>query len=164
MAKRQKNWQHNGQKTEEQTTQWSKDRRTDNTMAKRKKYKRTNNDLQDITQETKDRAIRTPLKTRGELMCSGRVSSFCSTNGTRRVYLVTNPVIGHEWGEDRLLEAGFWSYFASHAFPSNSMNKWNQLCINRGRCDVQRHFPKHFSYIVAVSCIGGRNSSTRRKL
>ena len=174
MAKRQKNRQLNGQKTEEQTTQWPKDRRTDNTMAKRqknwqhngqkKKDKRTNNDLQDIAQETKDRAIRTPLKSRGELMCSGRVDSFCSTNGTRRVYLVTNPVIGHEWGEDRLLEADFWSYFASHAFPSNSMNKWNQLCINRGRCDVQRHFPKHFSYIVAVSCIGGRNSSTRRKL
>ena len=49
---------HNGQKTEEQTTQWPKDRRTDNTMAKRqknrqhigqkKKYKRTNNDLQNI--------------------------------------------------------------------------------------------------------------------
>jgi hypothetical protein len=53
-----KNRQHNGQKTEEQTTQWSKDRRTDNTMVKRqknrqhngqkKKYKRTNNDLQNI--------------------------------------------------------------------------------------------------------------------
>jgi hypothetical protein len=37
MAKRQKNRQHNGQKTEEQTTQWPKDRRTDNTMVKRKK-------------------------------------------------------------------------------------------------------------------------------
>ena len=34
MAKRQKNRQHNGQKREEQTTQWPKDRRTDNTMAK----------------------------------------------------------------------------------------------------------------------------------
>jgi hypothetical protein len=53
-----KNRQHNGQKTEEQTTQWPKDRRTDNTMAKRqknrqhksqkKKYKRTNNDLQNL--------------------------------------------------------------------------------------------------------------------
>jgi hypothetical protein len=32
MVKRQKNRQHNGQKTEEQTTQWSKDRRTDNTQ------------------------------------------------------------------------------------------------------------------------------------
>jgi hypothetical protein len=36
MVKRQKDRQHNGQKTEEQTTQWSKDRRTDNTMAKRR--------------------------------------------------------------------------------------------------------------------------------
>jgi hypothetical protein len=35
MAKRQKDRQHNGQKTEGQTTQWPKDRRTDNTMAKR---------------------------------------------------------------------------------------------------------------------------------
>jgi hypothetical protein len=34
-----KNRQHNGQKTEEQTTQWPKDRRTDNTMAKRKRTK-----------------------------------------------------------------------------------------------------------------------------
>jgi len=33
--------------------------------------KRTNNDLQNITQETKDQATRTPLKTGVELMCSG---------------------------------------------------------------------------------------------
>ena len=31
----------------------------------RKKDKRTNNDLQNVTQETKDRATRTPLKTGG---------------------------------------------------------------------------------------------------
>jgi hypothetical protein len=31
MAKREKDRQHNGQKTEGQTTQWPKDRRTDNT-------------------------------------------------------------------------------------------------------------------------------------
>jgi hypothetical protein len=36
--------------------------RTDNAMAKKKKGKRTNNDLQNITQKTKDRATRTPLK------------------------------------------------------------------------------------------------------
>ena len=29
-------------------------------------------------------------------MCMGRVSSFCSTSGTRRVNLVINPVISHE--------------------------------------------------------------------
>ena len=36
-------------------------------MAKKKKYKRTNNDLQNITQKIKDWATRTPLKTMGEL-------------------------------------------------------------------------------------------------
>jgi hypothetical protein len=29
-------------------------------------------------------------------MCSGRVGSSCSTSGTRRVNLVTNPVISRE--------------------------------------------------------------------
>ena len=43
-------------------------RRTDNTMAKRKKEdKRKNNDLQNITQIRKERATRTPLKRWGEL-------------------------------------------------------------------------------------------------
>jgi hypothetical protein len=37
--KSKKNRQYNGQKTEEQTIQWPKDRRTDNTMAKRKNIK-----------------------------------------------------------------------------------------------------------------------------
>jgi hypothetical protein len=34
-------------------------------------------------------------------MCSGRVSSSYSTSDTRRVNLVTNPVISREWGKDR---------------------------------------------------------------
>jgi hypothetical protein len=46
--------------------------------------------------KTKDRVTRTPLKTGGELRCSGRVSSSCSTSDTRRVILVTNPMISHE--------------------------------------------------------------------
>jgi hypothetical protein len=50
MAKRQKNRQHNGQKTEEQTTQWPKDRRTDNTMTKRRSKKSTNNDLENMAE------------------------------------------------------------------------------------------------------------------
>ena len=37
--------------------------------------KTTNNDLQKITQKTKDRAKRTQLKTRVEPKCSGRISS-----------------------------------------------------------------------------------------
>ena len=69
----------------------SVNRRTNNTMAKRK---RTNI-------HTKDRVTWTPLKNGGELGCSGRVSSSCSTSGTCHVNLVTNPVISHEWGKDR---------------------------------------------------------------
>ena len=48
------------------------------------------------THKTKDRVTRTPLNTGDELMCSGRVSSSCSTSDTHRVNLVTNPVISHE--------------------------------------------------------------------
>ena len=70
--------------------------RTDNAMVKRRD-KRTNNNLQKITQKTKDRAARTPSKIRSELRCSGRVISSCSTCDTRSVTFVTNPVINHEW-------------------------------------------------------------------
>ena len=54
-------------------------------MAKGKKDKRTKNDLQNIALKTKDRAIRTPLKSRDDLTCSGRIISFCSTSGARRI-------------------------------------------------------------------------------
>ena len=64
ISKLKKDRQHNGQK---------------------KKDKRTNNNLQNITHKTKYRVTRTPLK----------------TSGTRRVTLVTNPVISHEWGKER---------------------------------------------------------------
>ena len=58
IRKSKKNKQHNGQK---------------------KKDKKTNNDLQNITYKTKDRVTWTLLKTGVELRCSGTVSSFCST-------------------------------------------------------------------------------------
>jgi hypothetical protein len=48
------------------------------------------------THKTKDRVTRTQLKTGDELRCSGRVSSSCSTSGTRRVNLVTNPELSDE--------------------------------------------------------------------
>jgi hypothetical protein len=67
-------------------------------MPERKKYKRTSNDLQNIHIK---RVTRTPLKTEGELRCSGRVSRSCTTSDTSRVNLVTNPVISHERGKDR---------------------------------------------------------------
>jgi hypothetical protein len=50
-----------------------------------KKYKRTNNDLQNITYKTKDRDTRTPSNTGGELRFSERLSSPCSTSGTHRI-------------------------------------------------------------------------------
>jgi hypothetical protein len=52
------------------------------------------------THKTKDQVSRTPLKSGSELRFSGRLSSSCSTSGTRRVNLVTNPVISHERGKD----------------------------------------------------------------
>jgi hypothetical protein len=64
-------------------------------MAKRKAQKDKQGSTKH-THKTKDRVTRTPLKTGGELKCSGRVSSSSSTSGTRRVNLVTNPVISHE--------------------------------------------------------------------
>jgi len=36
------------------------------------------------------------VKNHGELMCSPRVCSSCSTSGIRRVTLIKNPVISHE--------------------------------------------------------------------
>ena len=39
------------------------------------KRKRTNNDLHNTTQKTKDRATPNPLNTGGELRCSGRTSN-----------------------------------------------------------------------------------------
>jgi hypothetical protein len=75
---------------EEHTIQWTKDKvRKDKQRSTKHTYK------------TKDRVTRTPSKTGDELRCSGRVSSSCSTSGTRRVNLVTNPVISREWGKDR---------------------------------------------------------------
>jgi hypothetical protein len=85
--------------------------RTDNTMVKWKvrryqrsksqdrqyngqmiKDKRTNNDLQNITQRNKDWATRIQLNSGGELRCSRRVIISCSTRGSLRVNLVANSL------------------------------------------------------------------------
>jgi hypothetical protein len=75
---------------EEQTTQWPKEK------VQKDKQRPTKH-----THKTKDWVTQTPVKTGGELRCSRRVSSSCSTSGTRRVNLVTNPVISREWEKDR---------------------------------------------------------------
>jgi hypothetical protein len=53
-------------------------------IQKSKKDKQ-HNGQKDKEQNTKDRAIRTPVKPNSELRCSGRVSHSCSTSGTHRV-------------------------------------------------------------------------------
>ena len=54
------------------------------------------------------------LTKKGELRCSGRVGSSCSTSGIHRVNLVTNPVISHERGKNRemFMKSGtyLWSF------------------------------------------------------
>jgi hypothetical protein len=75
---------------EEQTTQWPKEK------VQKDKQRSTKH-----TYKTKDRVTQIPLKTGSELRYSGRVWSSCSTSGIRRVNLATNPVIGHEWGNDQ---------------------------------------------------------------
>ena len=52
-------------------------------MAKRK---RTNNDLQNITQKTKDRATQTPLKTGGEFGCISILYTVCKKNVFEMVF------------------------------------------------------------------------------
>ena len=75
---------------EEQITKWPKEK------VQKDKQRSTKH-----TYKTKDRVTWTPLKTGGELRCSGRVGSSCSNSDTRNVNLVTNPVITHERGKDR---------------------------------------------------------------
>jgi hypothetical protein len=65
-------------------------RGTDNTMTKNKDEKRW---FTKHNTETKAWTIRIPLKSGGELRCPGRVTSFCSTSGTRRVTLFANHVM-----------------------------------------------------------------------
>jgi hypothetical protein len=58
MAKRQKDRQYNGQKTEGQTTQWPKEE-GQTTQWPKEKGQRINNDLQNIKHKTKNRVTRT---------------------------------------------------------------------------------------------------------
>jgi hypothetical protein len=69
-------------------------------MTKRKRTKR-NNDLQNTTYKYKDRVTRTPLKTGGELMWSGRIINAYYSNESvfiirRHLYLALQQhAFGH---------------------------------------------------------------------
>ena len=64
---------------EEQTIHWHKEK------VKKDKQRTTKH-----THKTKTRVTRTSLKTGGEIRCSGRVISSCSTSGSR---LATKPLM-----------------------------------------------------------------------
>jgi hypothetical protein len=76
MSKRQKDRQHNVQKTEGQTTQCPKDRRTDNTMSKRQK------DRQHNVQKTEEQTTQCPKDRRTDNTMSKRKR----TNGKTTIY------------------------------------------------------------------------------
>ena len=71
---------------EEQTTKWQNE--------KGQRYKQRSTKL---TYKTKDRVTRTPLKTGGELRCSGRISSSCSTSDTLVLIKLIRKVWRHNW-------------------------------------------------------------------
>ena len=68
-------------------------------------------------------------------MCSGRVSSSCSTNDTRRVNLVTNPVISHERGKDRGVFTTRGTY--PWSFVTQIFHNGQLICHDLG--DLRKH-------------------------
>ena len=119
-----KNRQHNDQKKKHKRT-----------IQKRKNTKgRSTKHIH----KTKDRVTRTPLKTGGEFICSGRVGSSCSTSDThRRVNLVTNPVTSHEREKDREVFTTSGTYpwsFVTHMGTNIRFilsTKSSKICISR---------------------------------
>ena len=116
---------------EEQTTQWQKE-----TVQKDKQWSTKH------TYQTKDRVTGTPLKHRGELRCSGRVGSSCSTSDTRHVNLVTNPV-----------------KVMMRKEPGSVYDKWN---ISVVICDTA--IPKRSTKSLLAATLYHRNPDTNHKL
>jgi hypothetical protein len=66
-----------------------------------------------------------PQKTGDDLSCPGRVRSFCSTGGIRRVTLVTNSETTKSLPSTAL--AIYVSYLLSHFPPHPSLSRLRQL-------------------------------------
>ena len=102
---------------EEQRVQWPKEK-----VQKDKQRSTTH------THKTKDRVTRTLLKTGGELRCSERVNSSGSTSDTRRVNLVSNPMISHGFkprsGQTKNYETGMFCFSFMHTAFRNKTG-WN---------------------------------------
>ena len=109
---------------EEQTTQWVKE-----------KVQKDKPRSPKHTHKTKARITETPLKTGSELRCSGRVSSIFPTSDTRRVNLVTNPVISREWGRDRevLTTSGTYPWsFVTQVFHNSQPSHCGDFNFTKG--------------------------------
>jgi hypothetical protein len=120
---------------EKETTQWPKEK---GQKDKQRTTKHTN--------KTEDRVTRTPLKTGGDLRCSESVSSSSSTSGTRRVNLVTNPVICHEWGKDRKV-----STTSGRSSKCMRLNKGFAISAIP-MCVFNEHFVRFRIYIWTMWC------------
>ena len=90
-----------------------------------KKSNRTNNNLQNITQKTKDRVTRTPLRIGRELRCSERESSSSSTSGTRRV----SQAVLSNWFTDQ--------------FTSTLKTPWKQINLNEDKSHLMSDFSNY---------------------
>ena len=125
----------------------NRNKTTYNTMAKRRKVQKDKQRSTKHTHKTKDRVTRTPLKTGGDIRCSGRVSSSSSTSGTCRVNL---GAISNEWRNDRevftisatctllFVPQKFHSGQQSpHTFPNTKFLKETQLVRIDYRLDIK---------------------------
>jgi len=97
----------------------------------------TNNDLQNTKHYTENQILSNtnPIKTRDELGNSERISSFCSTNETRRITLVTNTVICHESCEDVIVVTTNGTYLWSFV-TQISRNGYPSHCCDRKTFEV----------------------------
>ena len=122
IRKSKKNRQHNGEKEKD----------------KRDKQRSTKQ-----THKTKDRVTRTPLKTGGELRCFGRVSSSYYISDSRRVNLVTNPLISHEWRKDREVLTTSGTYIRGH------LRHIYSIAINQVMYILAKRNPWFSSFLVS---------------
>ena len=91
--------------------------------------KRTNNGLQNTTQKTKDRVTGTPLKTKDEWRCSGKVGSSCFIKWYLQCYSCHKSYISYEWRKDRIV------------ITTNRTRPWSSMrqIFRRSHVDTEEH-------------------------
>ena len=70
-----------------------------------------------------------PLKTGDEVRYSGRVSRSWTSSCTRRVTLVTNPVISNEWEKDRRVPTTIGTYTWPFVTQNKSWMRVEPVCV-----------------------------------